>query len=182
MKYIIRTATAEDAAAVHDIYGAYIDEENITFAVVNPGIAEYREKIEKTLKKYPFYVAEAEDGKILGYVYASQMRPHEAYDWNVESTIALAPDAPRRQGIASALYAKLAETLTAQGYRYIYAVVLDNNIPSIKLHEAAGFKNIAHFETAGYKLGKWRGIYWMLKPLGEEGTEPSEITDFENLK
>ncbi|MDO4554424.1 MAG: GNAT family N-acetyltransferase, partial [Lachnospiraceae bacterium] len=114
--YIIRTAVEEDAQAVHDIYGAYIEDEDVTFTIENPSVEEYRQKIIHTKKTYPFYVAETKDGKVLGYVYGSPLRPHDAYKWNVESTIVLAPDAPRRQGIGTALYKKFMDTLKKQGF------------------------------------------------------------------
>ncbi len=181
MNYKIRAARPDDAEAIHDIYGVYVEMENITFALVNPDVEEYRQKIIHTLEKYPYYVAEDENGEILGYVYASTMRPHEAYDWNVETTIALSPSAPRRQGIATALYNKLADTLEKQGYRYIYAVVVDTNLPSVALHEAVGFEKVAHFEKAAYKKGKWQGLYWMRKAIGNENEEPEPPVPFRLL-
>ena len=158
MEYIIRVANTNDAQAVHDIYGAYVDSEHVTFTIDNPGVEEYREKIKKTLKKYPFYVAEDKKGKVLGYVYGSPLRPHDAYQWNVESTIVLAPDTPRRCGIATALYQKFMETLKKQGYRYVYGVIVDTNDASIALHQTLGFTQVGHFEHAVFKNGKWKAI------------------------
>ena len=174
----IRTAVPDDAQVVHDIYGAYVDSEHITFTVNNPQVSEYREKIKNTLKKYPFYIAEDNKGKVLGYVYGSPLRPHDAYKWNVESTIVLAPDAPRRQGIATALYNKFIEKLSEQGYRYVYAVIVDTNAESIALHNSLGFIEVGHFHNAGYKQGKWKGIVWMQKPIGNSGDEPKEPLPF----
>lgn len=172
MEYRIRMATEEDAQDVHDIYGAYVPLDYVTFTIDNPSVEEYREKIATTLEKYPFLVAESADGKVLGYVYGSPLRPHDAYQWNVEWTIVLAPDAPRRHGIASALYERFAEILAAQGYRYIYGVIVDTNEASIALHESLGFTEVGHFENAGFKLGAWRGITWMTKQIGPSEGDP----------
>lgn len=174
MNYVIRPARPEDAQIVHDIYGAYLDSEHVTFTIDNPTVEAYREKIIHTMERYPFYIAEQEDGKVLGYVYGSPLRPHDAYKWNVESTIVLAPDAPRRQGIATALYGKFMEALTKQGYRYVYAVIVDTNEASIALHESLGFITVGHFEKAGFKLGKWKGIVWMQKALSDSQEPPVE--------
>lgn len=167
LKYKIRVAQKEDAKAVHDIYGAYVDGLTVTFTIDNPGIEEYREKIVHTKQMYPFYVAEAEDGTILGYCCGSPLRPHDAYIWNVESTIMLSPEAPRRCGIATALYNKFMDTLKQQHFQYVYGVLVDTNEASIKLHESLGFKNVGHFDNAGYKAGKWLGIIWMQKFIGD---------------
>lgn len=163
----IRIATLADAQVVHDIYGYYVEDEHVTFTIENPSVEHYREKIETTLKSYPFYIAEDEKGTVLGYVYGSPLRPHDAYKWNVESTIVLAPDAPKRAGIATALYEKFMESLKAQGYRHVYAVIVDTNEASIALHKALAFEEVGHFKNAGYKLGKWRGIVWMKKTVDD---------------
>ena len=172
MEFHIRMANENDAQAVHDIYGAYVPLDYVTFTIENPDVEVYRQKIVKTLEKYPFLIAENEEGKILGYVNGSPLRPHDAYQWNVESTIVLAPDAPRRKGIATALYKEFARILAMQGYRYIYGVLVDTNEASIRLHQSLGFKEVGHFENAGFKLGKWRGILWMVKEIGESKGEP----------
>ena len=179
MEYTIRVANTSDAQAVHDIYGAYVDSEHVTFTIDNPSVEEYREKIEKTLKKYPFYVAEDTEGKVLGYVYGSPLRPHDAYQWNVESTIVLAPDTPRRCGIATALYRKFMETLKKQGYRYVYGVIVDTNEASIALHQALGFTQVGHFKKAGFKNGKWKGIVWMQIALTEDEQAPQTPLPFD---
>lgn len=179
MDYSIRIATPDDAQIVHDIYGSYLDKEHVTFTIDNPSVEHYREKIINTLKKYPFYIAQDANGKVLGYVYGSPLRPHDAYKWNVESTIVLAEDAPRRQGIATALYAKFMESLKKQGYKHVYAVIVDINDASIALHNALGFETVGHFKDAGFKLGKWRGIVWMKKSLDETNEDPKEPKPFQ---
>lgn len=178
LKYTIRVAQESDAKYIHDIYGAYVEGENVTFTIENPSVEAYREQIIQTKAMYPFYVAEDETGKILGYVNGHPLRPHDAYKWNVESTIMLAPDAPRRAGIASALYRKFMETLQAQGFEYVYGVIVDTNKESMALHQALGFTEVGHFHNAGYKMGKWRGICWMQKKLGEFKENPQEPIPF----
>lgn len=172
MNYQIRSAEERDAKAVHDIYGAYVPLDYVTFTVDNPDVESYRQKIVDTLEKYPFLVAENDDGKILGYAYGSSLRPHDAYQWNVEWTIILAPDAPKRSGIATALYNEFAEILVKQGYRYIYGVLVDTNTASLAFHKSLGFTEVGHFENAGFKLGAWRGIRWLVKRIGESEGEP----------
>lgn len=172
MHYHIRLAKESDAKAVHDIYGAYVTLDHVTFTVENPDIESYRRKIIATLEKYPFLIAEDSTGRVLGYVYGSPLRPHDAYQWNVEWTIMIAPDAPKRSGIATALYGEFAAILEKQGYRYIYGVIVDNNEASLEFHKSLGFIEVGHFENAGYKLGAWRGIRWLVKQIGANDGEP----------
>ncbi len=182
MNYQIRLATEKDAKAVHDIYGAYVPLDYVTFTIDNPDVESYRQKILHTLDRYPFLLAENEDGKILGYVYGSSLRPHDAYQWNVEWTIVLAPDAPRRQGIASSLYREFAAILEKQGYRYIYGVLVDTNEESFEFHKSLGFSEVGHFQNAGFKLGAWRGIKWMVKQIGTFAGEPQKPFKLSEIK
>ena len=41
MEYQIRLATENDAQAVHDIYGAYVPLDYVTFTVDNPDVESY---------------------------------------------------------------------------------------------------------------------------------------------
>ena len=77
-KLQIRVATKEDAEALLAIYAPYVEETAITFEYEVPSIEEFRCRIQETLKKYPYLVAE-KNGKIVGYAYrAFHARP--AYD------------------------------------------------------------------------------------------------------
>ena len=181
MEFTIRLARQTDAQNIHDAYEECVKGENITFTIVNPSVEEYRQKIVHTLEYYPFYVAEGKDGEFLGYVYGSPLRPHDAYKWNVESTIVLSKNAPRRCGIATALYSAFFETLLVQGFKSVYAVIVDGNIPSIALHESLGFVRESKSENIGYKDGKWRGILWYKKQLAPYDT-PIEPIPFSKLE
>ena len=85
---IIRTATANDAEAILNIYAYYVENTAITFEYDVPTLEEFTQRIENTLKKYPYLVAE-KDGEILGYAYAGVFKDRAAYDWSAETTIYL---------------------------------------------------------------------------------------------
>lgn len=180
MNYIIRTAKESDAQSIHDAYEECVKVPSITFTLQNPTVEQYREKIRHTLEMYPFYVAEDENGRFLGYVYGSPLRPHDAYKWNVESTIVLAPDAPKRCGIATALYNKFFDTLKKQGFKSVFAVIVGGNIPSIALHESLGFEREGETENIGYKQGEWKSILWYRKQIASYDV-PDEPIPFAEL-
>ncbi|HNW85447.1 MAG TPA: N-acetyltransferase family protein [Candidatus Limiplasma sp.] len=169
----IRIATEADATFVHDVYGYYVANSNATFSAENPDVESYRLKILHTLETYPFFICEV-DGVPVGFAYGAQIRPHEAYRWDVEATIYLKPDAPRRTGLGSALYTKLLDALQAQGFKTVYGVITDQNTPSLALHRALGFAEAGRFANMGYKHGQWLGVVWMQKNLGSFDGVPEE--------
>ena len=61
----IREAVPDDAAALLAIYTPYVKETAITFEYEVPSAAEFRARIEKTKKKYPYLVAIC-DGDVAG--------------------------------------------------------------------------------------------------------------------
>ena len=85
-KIIIRTASAADAPALLKIYRPYVENTAITFEYDVPSTEEFASRIQHTLRKYPYLVAE-EKGTLLGYAYAGPFHERPAYDWAVETSI-----------------------------------------------------------------------------------------------
>ncbi|MDE7208142.1 MAG: GNAT family N-acetyltransferase, partial [Lachnospiraceae bacterium] len=69
MSITIRTALSSDAEQLLEIYTPYVRDTAISFEYDIPTVGEFSARIENTLKKYPYFVAEA-DGEIVGYTYA----------------------------------------------------------------------------------------------------------------
>lgn len=86
----IRVATPEDASALVAIYAPYVEETTITFDYDVPGTEEFVQRIQETLERYPYVVAE-EKGHILGYAYAHAYKDRAAYDWAVEVSVYVDP-------------------------------------------------------------------------------------------
>ena len=84
----IRTAAAEDAWELLKIYKPYVKKTAITFEYDVPTPEEFKARIENTLKKYPYLVAE-KDGELLGYVYTGPFVGRAAYGWAAEVSIYL---------------------------------------------------------------------------------------------
>ena len=68
----VRIAGGEDAEKLLAIYAPYVENTAITFEYEVPSIEEFRERIEHTLSRYPYLVAER-GGEIMGYAYASNV-------------------------------------------------------------------------------------------------------------
>ena len=84
--FIIRPVSADDAAAVAQIYRPYVENSAVTFEDVPPDAAEMRRRILATTEKYPYLVAVL-NGEIIGYVYAGAFKPRIGYRFSVETSI-----------------------------------------------------------------------------------------------
>lgn len=128
----IRTVRESDIPDLLAIYAPYVLNTVITFEYEVPSAEEFQRRIQKTLLKYPYLVLE-EEGKILGYTYASTYYDRRAYDWSVEVSVYLHQEAKGR-GLGSLLYDCLEEELVSRGHlRFLACIALPND-RSISLH------------------------------------------------
>jgi L-amino acid N-acyltransferase YncA len=162
----IRRATPADAAAIADIYNAYVENTVITFEVEPVSRAEMARRIESALAKHDWLVSERA-GEIAGYAYANRFRERAAYRFVAESTIYLR-DGLQGQGLGSPLYRMLIERIFALGYTSLVGVIALPNAASVRLHESLGFERTEHLRRVGWKHGRWIDVgSWQLesKPL-----------------
>lgn len=176
---LIRTASAEDAAALLEIYAPYILETAITFEYDVPTVDEFARRITHTLRRYPYLAAET-GGKIVGYAYASPFKERAAYDWAAETSIYVAQDC-RGMGVGTRLYTKLEDILRRQNIVNSNACIAYPNPESIRFHEKMGYRTVAHFTKCGYKLGSWYDMIWMEKMLDSHREDPPAVIPFPKL-
>ena len=183
----IRTATPDDAEALLNIYEYYVKNTAITFEYEVPSLQEFRVRIENTLKKYPYLVAQKDD-TILGYCYASAFHPRAAYGWDAEASIYLRNDF-HHQGLGKLLYQRLEEILKQMNIINLYACIaytqhdddpyLTNNSPHF--HEHMGFIKAGHFHNSGYKFNRWYDMTFMEKKLGQPESKMKAVIPFPEL-
>ena len=168
----IRSATLEDSERLLEIYAYYVEETAISFEVKVPTLANFRGRIKRTLKNFPYLVAEVEN-KIVGYAYAHEFVGREAYKFSAELTIYLDKNY-LHCGIGGRLYAELEKILKAQGILNLYACVgwVDEedeflNQNSAKFHQHSGFKIVGKFTKCGRKFNRWYDMIWLEKIIGE---------------
>lgn len=160
----LRPATPDDAAAVAAIYAAYVTGTAVTFELEPPSPDEMRGRVEAVAGRYPWIVAEADDGSLAGYAYACPFRTRAAYRFAVETTVYLRPDMTGR-GLGRTLYAPLLQRLEAQGYTQAIAAVALPNPASIALHERLGFAHAGTYAKVGLKFGRWLDVGLWQRPL-----------------
>jgi phosphinothricin acetyltransferase len=152
---IVRPAEIGDFARIAEIYGYHVRHGLSSFEEEAPAEDEMRERWRKIDALRLPYLAAVMDGVVAGYAYASPYRPRRAYRFTVEDSIYVDVDF-HRQGIGSALLARVIETTTMLGYRQMIAVIGDSaNRPSIALHEAFGFRHVGVLQSVGYKFERW---------------------------
>ena len=160
---MIRPATEKDIPEILAIYAPYIETSTATFEYDVPCLRSFTQRFYDITAQFPWLVWE-EEGRILGYAYASPPYSRAAYRWCAEPSIYLRPEATGK-GIGQKLYAVLEWILDKQGYQVLYALVTTENSGSIRFHEKMGYFSRADFPDCGYKFGRWLGVTWMEKRL-----------------
>src|SRR5262249_13413078 len=116
---------------------------------------------------YPYIVAE-QDGRVVGYAYASAYRPRPAYGNTVANSVYVEPGR-ERAGIGRQLLAACEQ----RGCGAAVAVIGDSgDEASIGLHRALGFRMVGSLRSAGFKFGHWIDIVLMQRALGPGDDTP----------
>ena len=169
----IRLATISDTKDILKIYEHYVLNTAISFEYNVPTVVEFKNRIENTLKKYPYLVALI-DNKVVGYAYAGSFVGREAYRFSAELTVYVDKDY-QKIGIGKLLYKELEIRLKDMGIKNLYACVgvpveKDDeylNFNSVQFHEHLGFKQVGEFHKCGYKFDRWYNMVWLEKIIKE---------------
>ena len=160
---MIRPATEKDVPQILSIYAPYVENTTVTFEYDVPCTRTFLQRFHHITAQYPWLVWE-ENGKILGYAYASAPYSRAAFQWCAEPSIYLCAEAKGR-GIGRKLYTALEAILDKQGYQVLYALITAENTQSIEFHQKMGYKIMVNFPDCGFKSGRWLGLVWMEKRL-----------------
>ncbi len=184
----IRTAQEQDAEELLAIYAPYVEHTAVTFEYEVPPVTEFRERIRRTLERYPYLVAAEENGKILGYAYAGPFHQRAAYSWAAEATVYVAQDR-KRSGIGRGLYEALEKILAAQNIANLNACIAyppgeDEFLTrdSVCFHERMGYQMVGKFHRCGYKFNRWYDMVWMEKLIGPHNENQAPVIPFPQIK
>lgn len=181
----IRNATLEDAERILEIYDYYVKNTAVTFEYETPSVEEFKERMEKTMKRYPYLVI-LRDGRVEGYAYAGPFVGRAAYDWSCEMTVYLDHNA-QKCGMGRKVYEALENALHGMGILNLYARIgypekndeyLTTN--SADFHEHMGFIKVGEFHHCGYKFNRWYNMIWMEKIIGKHQDMQKSVTSYDN--
>ena len=183
----VRNATLKDAERILEIYAYYVEKTAITFEYDIPKLDEFKERMKKTMEKYPYLVIE-KAGKIEGYAYAGTFNGRAAYDWACEMTIYLSHDA-RKCGLGRKIYRELESRLKKMGILNLYACIAypkedDEHLTknSAQFHSHLGYSLAGTFHNCGYKFQKWYDMIWMEKIIGDHKENQRAIENYNSIK
>lgn len=184
---LIRAAAPDDAGALLEIYAPYVTGTAITFEYEIPSIGEFRKRIQRTLERYPYLVAER-DGEPVGYAYAGTFNERAAAGWSVETSLYV-KNSQKKQGIGKELYLALEQALSLQNIINLNACIacpeeddeyLTRN--SIQFHEHLGYRFVGEFHRCGYKFSRWYDLVWMEKHLTAHPKRPLPVKRFDEIR
>jgi L-amino acid N-acyltransferase YncA len=175
----VRVATPADGAACAAIYAPYVERTSISFELEPPSPAEMATRIERTLARWPWLVAEV-DGTVRAYAYGTRHRDRAAYDWTTETTVYV-DEAARGRGLGRMAMQSLVAVLRLQGFHLAVAGITAPNAASVALHRSLGFSRVGEFETMGWKLGGWHGVEWFALELSPRDPFPDPVTPLPEL-
>jgi L-amino acid N-acyltransferase YncA len=162
---VIRPALDRDVPEIAAIYAHYVLHALPTFELEPPDPDEIARRRAAILARgLPYLVAEI-DGAVAGYAYAGPYRPRPAYRFTVEDSVYVRPE-QQRKGLGRLLLAELIAQCESAGCRQMIAVIGDSaNTPSIRLHEALGFRHVGVLREVGFKFERWVDTVLMQRAL-----------------
>lgn len=184
----LREATPADAPAVRAIYAPYVAGTAVTFEYGVPSEEEMRRRMERTLRAYPYVLAELA-GETVGYAYLGPFVGREAYVRCAETSVYVAEDR-RGRGIGRALCTALERIASAQGIISLEACIAVPDgeedgyltFASARFHGRMGYRETGRFEKCGYKFGRWYGMIWMEKTIGVHAARPAAFVPYPKLR
>lgn len=169
---ILRSARADDAAALAAVYAPYVRDTVISFEETPPDAAEMGRRLAQVQAAHAWLVC-ADGDAVLGYAYTSAHHARAAYRWSVDVAVYVHAAAHRR-GVGRALYGALLPLAAAQGYATAHAGITLPNAASVALHERLGFTPVGIYRAVGFKRGAWHDVGWWSRPLAPRPTPPPE--------
>jgi L-amino acid N-acyltransferase YncA len=155
MDFTIEAMTPTDWLAVHTIYAAGIATGNATFETTAPEWEAWDAAHRPDCR----FIARR-GGEILGWTALSPISKRVVYAGVAEESIYIAESA-RGQGIGKALLTAVIQASEQAGIWTLQTGIFPENVASIALHKACGFRQVGIRERIGQRDGIWRDVVFM---------------------
>lgn len=175
MKMHIRPANPADLPAINSIYNHFVATSTATYQMEPSSESDRRRWFdEHAAAGLPITVAIIENA-VRGWASLNPFHARAGYRFTLENSVYVHPDYPRR-GIGRALLADLLDRAAKLPCHSILAIISADQTPSLALHTAAGFIEVARLKEVGHKFNQWLDVIYMQKLLpydAETGTQIS---------
>jgi len=152
---MIQVMQPVDWPRVRDIYASGIATGNATFETDPPDWEAWDADHRNDLR----FVA-VEDGCVVGWAAVVNVSDRCCYAGVVENSVYVDP-AVQGRGVGRCLLGHLIDSATATGVWTIQTGIFPENIASVALHQACGFRVVGRRERLGLLDGVWRDVLLM---------------------
>src|SRR5262249_38582295 len=161
MKTLVREATRDDLAGILAIYNEAVLTTTATYDYEPRTMEQRLAWFEDHQKQdYPVFVAQNEDGRIVGWSALNPFHARPGYRFTTENSVYVAAD-QRGQGIGKLLMPPLIQGARERNWHAIIAGIDAENEASLRLHTAFGFVKVAHLKQVGFKFGRWLDVVYL---------------------
>lgn len=152
LDFDIRDMRTEDWPAVRKIYSEGIATGNATFETETPEWAKWDQGHLRDCRLV------AQDGeRIVGWAALSSVSTRQVYSGVAEVSVYVAAQTQGR-GVGRLLLQSLVEQSERCGIWTLQAGIFPQNIPSVALHKACGFREVGLRQKLGQRGGIWRDV------------------------
>jgi L-amino acid N-acyltransferase YncA len=159
----IRPMTEADSGRVLAIYAEGIDDGKATFETICPDWADWDAGHLPAAR----LVAEA-GGDIVGWAALSPVSKRACYSGVAEVSIYVARSA-RGLGVGRRLLSALIEASEAAGFWTLQGGTFEDNLASLALQQACGFRVIGRRERVAQRHGEWKSTILTERRSGKNG-------------
>ena len=149
----IRDAAPADLDAINAIYNHYVAVSTCTYDCEPRRDDDAARWLASHGPEHPATVC-VDAGEVIGWGALSPFRPRWGYRLTVEDTVYVRADRHGR-GVGRAILADLIARARAAGHHSVIAAISADQAQSVRLHERAGFRQVALLPQVGHKFDRW---------------------------
>ena len=152
----IRTAAADDSAAIAEIYNQGIEDRVATFETRRRSADDQRAWLQSIAGRYPAVVAQI-DGELIGWAGAGPYRDRECYRGIGEFSMYVRRDW-RRRGVGDLLITGLISEAERLGLWKLVSRIFPFNLASRALCRKHGFREVGVYQKHAHLDGRWLDV------------------------